>query len=271
MLVNFRFDAATEVRLLREGRYAARVHDGWDIGGNANGGYLLALVGAAMRAASGRALPVVISCHYLAPINDADVEISAEVLKVGKGFTTVSTTMWHGERRIVTALGSCADNIIDSPPLHVTPPPELPDFEQAIDRRSSSNFPLALMERVDVRLHPDDAGFARGEPSGSPRVRGWFAFRDARPVDAHGLLLACDAFPPNTFNLSGALGWVPTVQLSFYLRGVPDGGPVRGEFISRQIVNGMFEEDGTLWDASGRVVAQSRQLALLPRTGPAQG
>jgi hypothetical protein len=67
------------------------------------------------------------------------------------------------------------------------------------------------------------------------------------------------------FNVSGAPGWVPTVQLSFYLRGVPSGGPVAAEFTTRRLHDGMFEEDGTIWDASGRLLAQSRQLALLPR------
>jgi hypothetical protein len=263
--VNFPFDTATAVRALGDGRYQARVYDGWDIRGNANGGYLLALVGNAMRESSGRPLPVAISCHYLAPINDADVAITTDVLKVGKGFTTVTATMWNGERPIVTAVGSCADQLVASPALHAVAPPDLPPYEAAVDRRTNAEFPLALMDRVDVRLHPDDAGFATGKPTGVPHMRGWFAFRDERPVDPLALLLACDAFPPNTFNLSGVPGWVPTVQLSFYLRGIPDGGPVRGEFVSRQIVNGMFEEDGTLWDTTGRVVAQSRQLALLPR------
>jgi hypothetical protein len=41
--VPFQFDDATSVTSLGDGRYSARVVAGWDIGGNANGGYLMAL------------------------------------------------------------------------------------------------------------------------------------------------------------------------------------------------------------------------------------
>ena len=48
-------------------RFAGEVHDGWDIAGNANGGYLLAIAGRAMRDASGRPDPVSVTAHYLRP------------------------------------------------------------------------------------------------------------------------------------------------------------------------------------------------------------
>ncbi|MEY4045299.1 MAG: hypothetical protein RL644_1567, partial [Actinomycetota bacterium] len=56
---------ATSLTALGDGRYATPIHDRWDINGNANGGYLLALVANAMRAESGRAHPVSVTMHYL--------------------------------------------------------------------------------------------------------------------------------------------------------------------------------------------------------------
>ena len=264
--MTFRFDAATRVHRIGDGNFAARVHDGWDIGGNANGGYLLALVASALRESTGRSLPVAISCHYLGPVNDADVSIETSVIKVGKSFTTSTATMRQGDRVIVTAIGTTGDSLQSGSIEHSTHAvPPMPSFQDSIPRGATSAGLPGLMRNVDVRLHPEDTGFAVGAPKGVANVRGWCAFRDDRPVDVLALTLFCDALPPAMFNLSGAPGWVPTVQLSFYLRGIPDGRPVCAEFTTRQIRNGMFEEDGALWNASGELVAQSRQLALLPR------
>jgi len=53
----FDFDAAIAVRPLGDGVYDTPIRNGWDIMGNANGGYLLALVAEAMKAESGRLIP----------------------------------------------------------------------------------------------------------------------------------------------------------------------------------------------------------------------
>ena len=59
------FDAATAVTALGDGRYRARIDEGWDIGGNANGGYLIALAARAIHDMVGRP-PLSVTAHYLA-------------------------------------------------------------------------------------------------------------------------------------------------------------------------------------------------------------
>jgi hypothetical protein len=264
--VRFQFDHATELQPSNGTTFSAKVHDGWDIGGNANGGYLLALLAAALCKTTGRSLPLVLSCHYLAPVNDSDVSIETQIVKIGKSFTTATATMRNGERIIAMASGTCADALPGGADTHITrAAPPLPAFIDAVPRSASTPGMPGLMSKVDVRLHPDDTGFAVGAPNGTALVRGWCSFRDARPVDPLALTLFCDALPPAMFNISGAPGWVPTVHLSFYLRGIPSGGPVIAEFRTNHLHDGCFEEDGLLWDSNGVLLAQSRQLALLPR------
>ncbi|MEM8562184.1 MAG: thioesterase family protein [Pseudomonadota bacterium] len=85
------------------------------------------------------------------------------------------------------------------------------------------------------------------------------------PIDVFALLMSTDAFPPTVFNAKLPVAWAPTVELTAHIRRVPEPGWLRCRFITRFISSGMLEEDGELWDTSGRLVAQSRQLALTPK------
>ena len=50
------------------------------------------------------------------------------------------------------------------------------------------------------------------------------------------------------------------------LRAKPAPGWLKVQHHTRNLAGGMFEEDCEVWDSTGRLVAQSRQLALAPRT-----
>ena len=67
-----------------------------------------------------------------------------------------------------------------------------------------------------------------------------------------------------TFNL-GRFGWSPTVQLTALLRAHPAPGWLGIAVRTSAVQGGWFDEDATVTDATGRVVVQARQLALLPR------
>jgi acyl-CoA thioesterase len=49
------------------------------------------------------------------------------------------------------------------------------------------------------------------------------------------------------------------------VRAAPADGWLRCQFTTRFVSGGLLEEDGEIWDESGRLVALSRQLALVPR------
>ncbi|MEJ7801320.1 MAG: thioesterase family protein, partial [Ilumatobacter sp.] len=120
--------------------------------------------------------------------------------------------------------------------------------------------------RVRGWVHPRDAGFKDGRASGKPEMAGWFELPDDEPIDEFGLLMVADAFAPVVFNHGGfPVGWSPTLELTVHVRGRPEPGPLRCRFFSHFIEHGLFDEQGEIWDSAGRLVAQSRQLALVPR------
>jgi acyl-CoA thioesterase len=263
--MSFEFDIATHATPQGNGVYDTPVEDRWDINGNANGGYLLALAANAMRAESGRAHPVSISMHYLSPAPAGPATTTCEVVKAGRRLSTVVASMSRDGRDIVRSIGTFGD--VDASigaQSNTLVKPQMVPYEECPRRPDNPEMPLGLTSRLDMRLHPEDVGFSTNTPNGIARVRGYFAFKDGRPVDTLALLLAADAFPPVTFNLFGMKGWVPTVEFTVHVRGVPVEGPIICQFTSSLTQGGFWEEDGVMWDSAGTVVAMSRQLALSP-------
>ncbi|SON59037.1 hypothetical protein MSIMFI_00519 [Mycobacterium simulans] len=62
----------------------------------------------------------------------------------------------------------------------------------------------------------------------------------------------------------------PTVQLTAFLRAMPVDGWLRVIGTCVEIGHDWFDEDHIVVDQMGRIVAQSRQLALVPSRPPAR-
>ena len=256
--------AASALSRTGEGSWQGAIAPGWDIVGAANGGYLLAIAARAATLASARPDPVTVTAHYLAPGAPGHITVSTEIVKAGKRFTTVSATMSDAGRPLLRMLGSFGDLQESSGVERMEAgPPDLPPVEECLPVEPTETFPPPFMGRVELRLPPERAS-AWGS-SGAPRVEGWFRLRDDEPIDTIALLVAVDSFPPTIFFTDLPIAWVPTVELTAHIRARPAPGWLRCAFTTRFITGGFLEEDGEVWDSEGRLVAQSRQLALLPR------
>ena len=248
------------------------IHDGWDINGNANGGYLMALAARGMRALAGRPDPISVTGHYLSPGKPGTVQLDGSVVKRGRRFATVAAGLRHDDTTLLQLVGAFGDLAGDSSRYeHLAGgPPDLPPFEDCIPRAVQQGpVNVAMMGHLAVRIHPDHAGWVRNDTTlndklGVAEMAGWFSFADGRPIDTLALLMVCDAFPPAVFHLDMPPGWVPTVEYTVHVRGIPAPGPVRCLFRSQFVQGGFLNEDGEVWDSTGRLVAQSRQLGLTP-------
>ena len=89
---------------------------------------------------------------------------------------------------------------------------------------------------------------------------GW---KDGGIVDLFGLILFLDATTPPIFNKMGTVGWVPTLTLTSHIRNIPKPGPLKVIAKTEFITSNYIEEDREIWDSSGNLVGQSKQLAKL--------
>ena len=96
--------------------------------------------------------------------------------------------------------------------------------------------------------------------SGNPESRAWLV----PPADADPLLLlvALDCLPVVTLEL-GSRGWVPTLELTTYLRALPVPGPWRIRQRAHLVRHGLVDETCHVWDTDGHLVGQATQLAAV--------
>ena len=262
------FADAIALKAAGPGLWAGQIAEGWDIGGNANGGYLLALAAGGMVAELGRPDPISITAHYLRPGKPGPATVRCETVKEGKRLATARATLEGPGGAVLSVLGTFGtlDAGAESPTRVLLEPPALPAPDACLTMGSESEgFAPSLMNRIDARLHPEDGGFRTGSPRGVAEMRGYFRLPEEDPCSVLGLLLALDAFPPTIFNANLPVAWTPTVELTCHLRRRPAPGWLRARFVTRVISSGFLEEDGELWDSEGHLVAQSRQLALVPK------
>jgi acyl-CoA thioesterase len=255
---------------IEEGRFAGALDPGWSVGGGINGGFQLALAGAAMSAhLPDKPDPVAVSAHYLSAGTPGPATVSVSTLRAGGRLATVAATLAQDGVARLTILATYADlDRFDGEVRTTATPPELPPVEECVGREDFPPYVLELapmMERFEMRFPRDQVGWAVGEARGEGHLSAWFRLVDGREPDPVALLMVLDALPPVTFDL-GLIGWAPTLELTCHVRAKPAPGWLQVQHRTRNFAGGMFEEDCEVWDSTGRLVAQSRQLALAPRT-----
>lgn len=281
--MTFELDRTAAVTHQVDGVYAAHLDAGWVVGGGVNGGYVLAVAAAAIRAEladAGHTDPVSTSGYYLSPSVPGPAIVRTRVLRRGGRRSTVAATLSQLHEGVevdrvtvlavvgtVDAGGAPAGDPAVEALRRELPPVALPPIEECVrtaDAPDDVRRTAPLLQRLDLRLDPACAGWAVGRPSGAGVVQGWLRLADHRPPDPWSLLVVVDALPPVSFDL-GLPGWAPTVELTVHVRQRPVDGWLRVRHATRTVAGGSFEEDCEVWDEAGHLVAQSRQLALLPR------
>lgn len=260
---------ATAVVREGDGRWGGALGEGWDIVGRTNGGYMLSILSRASSQATSGRVPVSVTGHFTAPGQAGPIAVETDVVRSGRNLSVVRSRLIQGDRTLVEALGTFAEPdeaepetlLSDAKPIDL-PAPE--DCERAIPA-DSAPFPPPFVGKIEMRASPRLAGIFETGPYGDAALEGWFRLLDGEPLDAHALVMASDAFPPTAFVYGFPFGWTPTIELTVHVRDPYPKGWIKCEFRSRFVSGGYIEEDGLMWDQNDRLVAQSRQLAMLSK------
>ena len=244
----------------------APVTDEWSINGNPNGGYLMALLTAALLKVSGKCSTPVITANYVSRCVPGAADILVEEISSSGQFSRYSARLLQEGREKIRLLGTFAAAPLECPVerYESTAPPAAPP-DACISLPALPRY--TLYDRLDLRLDPVCAGWLQGRLSDVSEQRGWVSFREERSHDLLSLLLMADAFPPPVLASQGLTAWVPTLELSVNIRNYPQGNWIMGLFRTRFITCGLLESDGELWDGEGNLLGISRQIAQYRKSG----
>lgn len=264
------FETETALTQLADGRYTGTVSKHWNIGSNPNGGYLLCIVlGAIARLSEQHPDPLSVTTHYLRPgIPDAPCDVQVELVRKGRTLTTARAQLaQEGKTRleVLTAFGDLTAPGVETPhdkPVSLTAP-AIPGPLDCPERSAEAQgVELPIRDRIEIRVNPETQG-SIGLADGKAEVSGWIRLRDQTPSTSIMAAMFTDAFPPALFGLLGVIGWVPTIELTVHVRRRPATPWLLGRFVTDDLQGGRMVESGALWDETGALVAQSRQLGLL--------
>jgi acyl-CoA thioesterase len=264
-----KFERDTSVTEVGPGVFEGQVNRDWWVVFGPNGGFLAAMVVKAMNATvdDHTRAPRSLTIHYTRAPAEGPVRITATIERAGRTLTTVSARMEQGGRLIALALAAystprvAAIEFSDAPAPAVPMPEELDPVEP---QRDLPPFTRQWEMRPALGVPP----FTGHE--GSTLTGGWIKPLDPHPIDAALVAQITDAWLPAVFLRLTAPDGVPTIDLTIHFRAdLPlPADYVLVSFETRLSAGGFVEEDGLIWSRDGRLIAHSRQLALLQ--GPSQ-
>ena len=274
-----------------DGVYDGELNEHWTIGPRVHGGAMLALCANAARMEHadggtspaerrGRAEPIAVSGNFLWAPDPGPMRVITTVRKRGRRISLIDVELRQGDRtgdersredqrvavRAAVTLGDPEHHV---PPLLSVNPvvplmtPEPPPGLDPIGPGHPMEDIVHLAHGCDIR--PSLTTFTPRTDGGPPIIEYWVRPKGVAP-DVLFALLCGDVSAPVTFGVNRT-GWAPTVQLTAYLRALPADGWLRVLCTTVQIGEDWFDEDHIVVDCEGRIIVQSRQLAMVP---PAQ-
>jgi acyl-CoA thioesterase len=261
---DYAFDTDSRVWLAgADGEFAAELTDRWNgTAGAVNGGYMLAACVRALALGMPFPDPIVVSGFFLRPGLAGSATVRTSVIRSGRTTAFGESALSQDGKEVVRATAAFAklgDADRDGLVFLDGTPPALPPPAECVGVPVGSFGLASIAERIEFRS-AELPGWFRGQPSGRPASEFWTRFADGREADLLSLLLLVDSTAPSVLELGAGS---TTIQLTVHLRAHPAPGWLACRATTRFVSNGYHEEDFEVWDSTGTLVAQSRQLALI--------
>lgn len=260
-----KFEQDTNVSEVEAGVFEGHVSRDWWIVFGPNGGFIAAMLVRAMGAAvdDHERHPRSLTIHYTAAPAEGPVRIATTVERAGRSLSTVSARMEQNGRLVALAIGAFSKQRIPAIEYDEVPAPDVPPPEDLPIAPAHPNMP-PFSRQWEFRYAVGKPPF-EGHVDGPTITGGWIKPREPHPIDAALVAQLTDAWLPAVFIRLTEPNAVPTIDLTIHFRGdLPlPADYVLVTFESRLSRGGYIEEDGSIWARDGRLIAHSRQLALL--------
>ncbi len=246
--------------------YRGRLDRAWWIDFGPNGGFIASIMlnAIVLQVGDGEREPRSLSVHYPGRAREGDFEVEVRIERAGRSMTFASARMSQNGSLLTVASCALARSRPSEEFSHARMPeavspesiqeaivPEgmLPQFAANFDYRfATGSFPYSGVEEATIG--------------------GWIRLKEPRLVDALTIPTFADGFPPAAFGRAKRPFPIPTIDLTVYFRTplpLADADATDwsfASFSSKHGSGGFIEEDGLIWSRDGRLLAQSRQLAI---------
>ena len=259
------FDAATAVARTGEDTFTASLSRDWWVFTGPNGGYVASVLLRALteRVGDPARMARSLTVHYLRPPGEGPVAIATRLVRAGRSVATLTATMTQNDAEVALATAVFAR---PRPflPFHDATPPDVPGPDETPPSSWPPHLFPPISRRFTYRPLTRETVF-----SGEERAEAscWLRLDEPRPLDPVLLATIADAVVPAVFPKATVPVAATTIDLTVHFRAAADAEPYDGWALaamrSRVSVDGFVEEDGEVWTPDGRLIAQSRQLAVV--------
>ena len=241
------------------------------VGQTPHGGYLMAMMHKALVSVLPHTSAINSNVLYMDRTDADEVELHVETFKLGKGTSSGQVKLIQQDKINCTFTAICSDldkldGFNDMPTLLRNTYHDFSETEFITMNYDNvqKGFTPSSIQQLNLTVHPEHSWWLKKDfdRAGEARCSGYIELDGGIP-DQFALSYFSDILPPVVTNKYGPIGWIPTLSLTTNIRQLPKTQKLFIDGVAKDLNNGFFEQDCSIWDLEGHLVATSRQLAKI--------